>query len=305
MAGQVDQGALREHAERLYAGSPDDFVAVRTLAVKALREAGDRPTAAAVGALRRPTVAAWVVNRLVRERPEVVEELLELGASLRAAQSSLDADTLRELSQQRRRLVSAVGREAGVLASEAGTPLASAAGRQVEDTLQAAVVDADLAEVVRSGLLVQPLSSTGVESLADVQAIPGAPRLTVLPGSHQAEEAQETGGVQETKAAQETEAAQATREEAARAEREAREREEARARERTRLQRERRSERRDLEKAEASVSRLARDVADLRQRLEAAEATLSEAEQRRNAVRTRIDALDEALGDLSRIGADG
>jgi DNA repair exonuclease SbcCD ATPase subunit len=302
MAGDADEAALQEQAERLYAGAPEDFVAARNEAVKALRQSGDRPTADAVGALRRPTQAAWVVNRLVRERAEVVEELLELGASLRAAQSSLDADTLRDLTKQRRRLVAGVAREAGALAREAGTPLASATERQVEDTLQAAVVDADLAEVVRSGLLVQPLSSTGVESLADVQAIPGAPRLTVLKGARTpAVKPPKKPG--KAKRSARDEDARAAREEDERAAREALEREQQRARERTRLQRDRRSERRDLEKAESSVARLERDVDDLRQRLEAAEDTLREAEERRDAVRARIDSIEEALGELSGTGS--
>jgi hypothetical protein len=301
-AGDVDEGVLQQHAERLYAGAPEDFVAARNEAVKALRGDGDRPTAAAVGALRRPTQAAWVVNRLVRERSEVVEELLELGASLREAQSSLDATTLRDLTKQRRRLVAGVAREAGALARDAGTPLASATERQVEDTLQAAVVDADLAEVVRSGLLVQPLSSTGVESLADVQAIPGAPRLTVVPTT-KPDRAETTSKSARTRKASDED--RAAREEAERAERAAREAEQERARERTRLQRDRRAERRDLEKADSSVARLERDVADLRQRLEAAETTLREAQDRRDAVRARIASLDEALGRLENSEPEG
>jgi hypothetical protein len=301
--GDVDAHLLQEHAERLYAGAPEDFVAARNEAVKALRSSGDRPTATAVGALRRPTQAAWVVNRLVRERSEVVDELLELGASLRAAQSSLDADTLRDLTKQRRRLVAGVAREAGALAREAGTPLTSATERQVEDTLQAAVVDADLAEVLRSGLLVQPLSSTGVESLADVQAIPGAPRLTVVQGT-KPDRAQTTPR-KPTKARNKADTDRAAREEAERAERAAREAEQARARERTRLQRERRAERRDLEKADSSVARLERDVDDLRQRLEAAETTLREAQDRRDALQSRIDSLDGALERLSGSGSAG
>jgi hypothetical protein len=306
MAGQggdVDEDVLQEHAERLYAGSPDDFVAARNDAVKALRSSGDRPTATAVGALRRPTQAAWVVNRLVRQRSEVVEELLELGASLRAAQSSLDADTLRDLTRQRRRLVAGVAREAGALAREAGTPLTSATERQVEDTLQAAVVDADLAEVLRSGLLVQPLSSTGVDSLADVQAIPGAPRLTVVQGKEP--DAAKVRSSKPARTRKRSDEDRAAREEAERAERAALEAEQERARERTRLQRDRRAERRDLEKAESSVARLERDVDDLRQRLEAAETTLREAQDRRDAVRSRIDSLDEALGRLSGSGSAG
>ena len=44
--------------------------------------------------------------------------------------------------------------------------------RQVEETLQAAMTDPAAAEAVRSGLLAQPLASTGLESLAEVLAVP-------------------------------------------------------------------------------------------------------------------------------------
>jgi hypothetical protein len=300
MADDVDPDVLQEHAERLYAGAPEDFTEARNEVVKKLRGDGDRPTAAAVAGLRRPTQAAWVVNQLVRHRSEVVEELLELGAALRSAQASLDADTLRQLTRQRRRLVAGVAREAGALAREAGTPLTSATERQVEDTLQAAVVDADLADVVRSGLLVQPLSSTGVDSLAEVQAIPGAPRLTVVP-----DKVRRGSSAEEAPSAPSTKRVGKQAMEADHAEREEREREQERARERTRLQRDRRAERRDLEKADSAVARLERDVEDLRQRLEAAETTLREAQQRRDAVQSRIDTLDEALERLSGSGSEG
>ena len=53
--------------------------------------------------LRRPTVSAWLVNLLAREDGGQMDELLELGQSLREAQRALDGDRLRELSAQRRR----------------------------------------------------------------------------------------------------------------------------------------------------------------------------------------------------------
>src|SRR5690242_10980815 len=51
-----------EIAERLYAAEPHLFVAGRDAAVAAARAAGDTRGAAAIAALRKPTVAAWLVN---------------------------------------------------------------------------------------------------------------------------------------------------------------------------------------------------------------------------------------------------
>ena len=164
---------LRTVAHRLYGLRPDDFMAARTAAEKSARADGAKELAAAIKALRRPAVAAWAVNLLVRRRAELVEQVVELGEQLRQAQSLLQGDALRDLARQRRQLVTAVASEAGALAaSEGDQRLSDAAVRQVEETLQAAMTDRPAAEAVRSGLLAQPLSSTGLASSAEVLAVP-------------------------------------------------------------------------------------------------------------------------------------
>ena len=163
---------LRSVAARLYGLRPDEFTAARTAAEKDARAGGDRELAAAVKALRRPAVAAWAVNLLVRRRASLVEQVVELGEQLRQAQSLLQGDALRDLARQRRQLVAAVASQAAELVAEEGQQLSDAAARQVEETLQAAMTDRRAAEAVRSGLLAQPLSSTGLESLAEVLAVP-------------------------------------------------------------------------------------------------------------------------------------
>jgi len=186
--------ALRERAEELYGLLPEEFMAARTAAVAAARDSGDRALAKALQALRRPTVAAWSVNLLVRERRELVDQVVGLGESLRQAQAMLRGDALRDLTRQRRQLVAAVTQEVRSLATAEGQKLSDAAVRQVEETLQAAMADARAAEAVRSGLLAQSLASTGLESLAEVLAVPpdviedaadaetesGKPSLTVI-----------------------------------------------------------------------------------------------------------------------------
>jgi hypothetical protein len=150
--------------------------------VQAARTAGDRELAAAVGRLRRPTLAAWAVNLLARERAGLLDQVTSLGEALRAAQDQLQGDELRALGRQRRQLVSAVTAEVRALADSAGRPLGEAAGRQVEETLHAALADPEAAAAVRSGLLTTPLASSGVESWADVVAVPGAGEAQSEPG---------------------------------------------------------------------------------------------------------------------------
>jgi hypothetical protein len=168
----VDPAAVRAIAEELYGLRPEEFTPARTAAEKQARAAGDKELAAAVKGLRRPAVAAWAVNLLVRERGELVEQVVSLGDSLRQAQSLLQGDALRDLARQRRQLIAAVTTEVRTLARAEGQKLSDAATRQVEDTLQAAMTDRSAAEAVLSGLLAQPLSSTGLESLAEVLAVP-------------------------------------------------------------------------------------------------------------------------------------
>ena len=67
-----------------------------------------RTSSAAVKALRKPSVAAWVVNLLVRREAEQVEQVLAVGAALREAQEGMDGAELRALTKQRRQLTSAV-----------------------------------------------------------------------------------------------------------------------------------------------------------------------------------------------------
>ena len=163
---------LRSVAHRLYGLRPEEFTAARTAAEKSARADGDRELATAVKALRRPALPAWAVNLLVRRRGDLVEQVVELGEQLRQAQSLLQGDALRDLSRQRRQLVTAVASQARALAAEEGQPLSDAAVRQVEETLQAAMTDPPAADAVRSGLLAQPLSSTGLASSAEVLAVP-------------------------------------------------------------------------------------------------------------------------------------
>jgi hypothetical protein len=149
--------------ETLYAAPPDGFVAARAEAVDAARKAGDKDLAKGIAALKKPTVAAWLVNLLAWRSPELLDELVELAAALRSAQRDLKGDELRELSTQRRKAVSALVAQARRLAIEEAPSMS--AGKlplaEVENTLTAALSDTDIAEQVRSGRLIRAISYAG------------------------------------------------------------------------------------------------------------------------------------------------
>ncbi|MGN6131206.1 MAG: hypothetical protein ACTHOK_12785 [Nocardioidaceae bacterium] len=156
---------LLDVADELYALRPGEFTAARNARAKQAKGDGDKELAAQVSALRKPALAAWVVNMLVRHETEQVSQLLGLGESLRAAQAELDADALRELTRQRRQVTAAMSTRGRALAAELGEKGSEAVARQVEDTLHAAMVDTDAEAAVRSGLLTEPLTSTGLGTL--------------------------------------------------------------------------------------------------------------------------------------------
>jgi len=160
--------ALLEIAEELYGLPLGDFTSARDARAKELK---GTDLAGPVKSLRKPTVAAWVANALVRHETEQVDQILAVGAALRDAAGSLDGKELRELTRQRRQLTAAVTTQARQVASRLGVKVTPPVADQVEATLTAAMLDPDCAKALRSGLLVAALSATGVGESVAAEAI--------------------------------------------------------------------------------------------------------------------------------------
>jgi hypothetical protein len=175
-------------AEELYSLPPTEFTGTRNQWAKHTRADGDPELAKRVGELRKPSVSAWVVNMMMRHQGEQMAQVLDLGASLRQAQSDLDGDALRELTRQRRQLTTAVTHQGRTLAAELGQKVTETVADQVQSTLHAAMVDEQAAAAVRSGMLVAALAATGVDGadVADAVAVPAAIGLTARPRSRPA-----------------------------------------------------------------------------------------------------------------------
>jgi hypothetical protein len=156
----MPSSATDDLIRRLYESPPDGFVAARTAAVNEARKSGDRDTAKRLGALKKPTVAAWVVNLLALRRPELIEELVELSGALREAQRGLKGDQLRELTAQRRQVISALVAAARQLA-QAEEPGIKLPLGEVEATLSAALAEPDVAAQVRTGRLIRSATYAG------------------------------------------------------------------------------------------------------------------------------------------------
>ncbi|GAA1492027.1 hypothetical protein [Curtobacterium herbarum] len=200
----MDIDTLAAAARELLLVVPTDFVAERTVRQRAVRT-DDRETAAAIGKLRKPAPAAWVVDLLANE--QALDEAVDLGPSLRAAQANADPQEISVLRRQRTSVVRALVQAGADLADDAGHPVTPAVLQQVRATIEAAMADPHAGAAVRSGLLVQPLESVGFEdvdldgALAVPDAVPDAwsgsdaPPIPITAGRRGARRSRSSGPV--------------------------------------------------------------------------------------------------------------
>lgn len=279
---------LLQIADDLYALALPDFTPARDARAKELK---GTTLAADVKALKKPSLAAWVVNLLVRQDSEQVTQVLQVGASLREAAANLDGDELRALTRQRRQLTAAVTTNARALAASSGVKVTPAVADQVEATLTAAMLDEDCASAVRSGLLVTALSANGVDSsdLSSAVALPDAlgfeaapapppprPTLTIVPDPPPDSE-------EEKRAAAEAAAKEA-------------------AAERRRREADVRAARKAVDKAARTVSRIEAKVLQASSEIEELKSRLVEKEEAAEVLREQLaeaeDTRDDAESDL-------
>ena len=149
-------GVPLDALDGLYHGPLEDFTAGRNELAKSLRSNGDATAADWVKGLPKPTRAAWLVNQLAARKAKEVAELLEVGRELRAAQEemlagSTDRAKLREAATREREAVDSLLRTAEAIGREHG--VGSQILTRVDETLQAAAADPELAEAIERGRL--------------------------------------------------------------------------------------------------------------------------------------------------------
>jgi hypothetical protein len=154
-------------SDQLYGLPLDQFVAERGALVKALRADGDRGQAAEVAALRKPSVAAWAVNQLVRTQRRAVDDLFAAGDTLRDVQAEVmagrqDARALRDAAGDERAAVDALVQSARGLLTADGDGLSPSVIDRVADTLHAAALDDDARGAVDEGRLERELRHVGL-----------------------------------------------------------------------------------------------------------------------------------------------
>ncbi|WP_410599852.1 hypothetical protein [Amycolatopsis sp. lyj-90] len=278
-----------EVADELYAGDPAVFVSVRNQRAKEAKVAGDAALAERIRALRKPTLAATILNR--RAGSPELEELARLGEDLRRAHSALAGSDLRKLTRQRQDLVNRILRGERAMSE----PVA----REVEATLEAVVADPEVAALALAGRL-----SSGADSAGDQWLTSG---FTPQPRREPAPEREKPATVShldDRRKAKRKAAEKAEQERTTKAREEA-EREQKRVAEFNRLRREAadlakacKQAEIDLARAERRAGKVTEKANDLRQRLADAELEEEAANGDTAAAQTT---LDDLRGEAARI----
>jgi hypothetical protein len=147
--------SLAERTDALYGLPLDAFTRARNELARELRRDGLRREAAEVAALRKPSTAAWVVNRLARERRADVAELVAAAEAVRKGEPGANrrfAEAAEALSRSGRDVL-----------SDAGRSPSDAVLRDVATTLRATA--AEDPEALASGRLLTAREAGGFEAM--------------------------------------------------------------------------------------------------------------------------------------------
>ncbi len=139
----------------LYVLPLDRFTAARDSLARRLKTDGDEEGSRRVAAMRKPSVAAWALNRAAREDPRAVSRLIESHRKLREADSR---EAVEDASRSRRESVASLTDTA-----MAGLATGSQQTRdRITRTLLAVATDPEGEADLEAGTLVRELEPTGV-----------------------------------------------------------------------------------------------------------------------------------------------
>ena len=165
---------LEEELDRLYALPLNEFTTARDEVAKRLRGEGERDLADEVKALRKPSVAVWLVNQLAREREVDVKRLLKAGEALAKAQA---AATRNDFAQARADEQHALERLASAAREASVGPQAADRAIQI---LRAASLTEEGRDLLKRGRLTEELEPPGFEALVGMRS-PARPKPKAPP----------------------------------------------------------------------------------------------------------------------------
>ena len=153
--------------EELYGLPLEEFIAQRAALAKSLRAEGRRDDAKVVAALRKPSVAGWAVNQLIRTRAAEIARLFSAGDQMRSVQDGLLAGKTQPAALREAAAAERVARDELVeiargLLSGGGHELSGSTLSRVDETLHAASLDPDARAELADGCLVKELRLVGL-----------------------------------------------------------------------------------------------------------------------------------------------
>ncbi len=156
---------MDQAVEELYGLPLEEFTKARDALARSTAKEGDKAGAAAIKALRKPSIPAWALNQVARRHPDAVGHLLEAGDRLRRAQTSAleggDPVELREAGRAEAAQVDSLAGLARTILADAGRGVSDAQHDRVVATLRAAAVDPVGGEQLRRGVLATELNPAG------------------------------------------------------------------------------------------------------------------------------------------------
>ena len=167
--------ALDEALDELYGAAPEEFVSERKRLAKQLKSEGRDDEAAELAKLRKPTVAAWALNRLARDHRRDIDLLLDSGHRLRTAQAGVLRGDARETFEQAQRteretIARLLGAARHLLTDRGGA--SAAVLEQIATSLHAGAVSEHGRDVLASGRFTEPLTLEGFDALAGLAPPP-------------------------------------------------------------------------------------------------------------------------------------
>jgi hypothetical protein len=145
-------------ADFLFELRPEEFTAERDRLAKELKSSGSDDEAAAVKALKRPSVPAHALNLVARRHGDLVEGLLEADQRMRTAGSRSRMD---EAKADRQKAISAIVAKASELMGEEDRPVTAQVREKITESLLAASTDDETRESLKSGTLLKEAVPSG------------------------------------------------------------------------------------------------------------------------------------------------
>jgi hypothetical protein len=157
---------MDDHLDELFAAPLDRFIEVRRAVVRQLESEGSTEAAAAVAAVRKPSVSVWVVNQLARSTRDDIADLVKAGQKLEAVQrGAITGDPITGFREARAQEAAAIARLERA-AKELLPSITAQTLERVRTTLRAGAASSDGRALLAGGRLRHDLEPTGFDLFA-------------------------------------------------------------------------------------------------------------------------------------------